>query len=135
MGFSLDQLTERYLKLLAPIAHSTRYKRSVPITDLFLDLIEFLSGEDPRKKEYREKLFGKQVVDFAPGRYWELQMIVSMEGLLAIWDSLPIHRRAELRAYYQLNNMTELLRQHEQNMDDNRRSAIQKAEAEAKKKK
>lgn len=102
---------------------------------MFQDLIEFISDDkDARKREYREKLLGKNVIDFAPGRYWELQMIVSMEGLLASWDTLLIHRKAELRAYYQLNNMSELLRQHAQNMDDNRRSAMQKAVAATKKK-
>lgn len=135
MGFTLDQLTERYLKILSPVAYSPRYQRTVPITDMFQDLIEFISDDtNPRKKEYRDKLLGKNVIDFAPGRYWQLQMIVSMEGLLASWDTLPIHQKAELRAYYQLNNMSELLRQHAQNMEDNRRSALQKAEAANKKK-
>lgn len=136
MGFTLDQLTERYLKILAPVAYSPRYQRTLPITDLFQDLIEFISDDkDSRKKEYRDKLLGKNVIDFAPGRYWELQMIVSMEGLLTSWDTLPIREKAELRAYYQLNNMSELLRQHAQNMDDNRRSAHQKALAAIQKKK
>ncbi len=89
--------------------------------------MDFIGDDnDAKKKEYKIKLLGETVVDSAPGRFWELQMIVNMEGVLAVWDDLPIHKKAELRAYYQLNNMTELLRQHAQNMADNRRNALKK---------
>ena len=98
--------------------------------------MEFIGDDkDPKKKEYKEKLLGKSAIDSAPGRYWELQMLVNTPGALPIWSALSIHEQAELRAYYQLNNMAEILRQHAQNMEDNRKSALQKFEAEAKKKK
>lgn len=95
--------------------------------------MEFLDRDDDKTKEYREKLMGQNVIDSAPSEYWELQMTTSMEGSLAIWDTLPIHKKAKLRAYYQLNNMVELLRQHQQNMKEARKAAIDKAKADAKK--
>lgn len=96
---------------------------------MFQDLMELINKDDERSKEYKTKLLGHSVIDYANNRYWELQMIVNVEGLLTAWDDLPIHKKAEVRAYYQLNNMAEILRQHQQNMQDNRKAAIEKAKA------
>lgn len=94
--------------------------------------MDFLSTDAQGRKEYREKLMGESSIDNAPGRYWELQMIVNMGSIILGWDDLTIHKKAEYRAYYQLNNMAELLKQHAQNMKENRKAAMDKIEAAAK---
>lgn len=112
----------------SPLVESKKYKRRVPILDAWADLQELLNRDNPKAKEYKEKLLGNtQIVD-APSIYWDTSLFLSLEGAVdyQTWVSLPIHERAKLRAMVQLRNIAQTLDQYEKDMAEERKKVFSK---------
>lgn len=77
-----------------------------------------MPGEASRK--LKEELFGLTVVLNSSDVYIHISMMreLHMMPLIEEWEYMDIHVRAKILAHYQLNAMVEVLRRHDQIMQD-----------------
>lgn len=79
-----------------------------------------LVGDDTKHKEYREKLLGPDLIIGVPEAYAEMSVIDKVG--YGIWQYLSLKEKAKLIAYYRLENMSELLKEHLRMQDQAKKS-------------
>ena len=111
----------------SPQVYSDKYKRNVPLVDVYLDLMETLNKDNnDLRKDYKAKLLGNSPIVDASAYYWDTTLFLSLEGAIDYhsWSSIPIHEKAKLRAIIQLRNMADIVERHRKEMDEERKKVF-----------
>lgn len=112
MDFDLNDWVEIWLTRLSPLvkrndAYETLVERYERVSKIFFSEDD---DEGGRKKQYREKLLGPDLIAAMPQEYSTLS-IIDKVGYMT-WQMLTMSEQAKLIAYYRLESMTELIREH-----------------------
>jgi hypothetical protein len=136
--FSLNQLVEMYMQLLAPLIQKEETTEEgeklqfwEPLTLRYERIMTMLLGDDKDKapvKKHREALFGPDLPPMTiPDAYQEISMAREMKIELGAYRQLPIHDRAQIIAHYRLSGMMDVFRRHTEIIAENTRKAMEKA--------
>lgn len=88
----------------------------VPITVRYERVMALFERDTTATRNYKKELLGSDMVITAPDQYNELSMLRSM-GIIANYrdyKELPIHDKAKIIAQFQLSNMTDIVRRHDE---------------------
>lgn len=112
LDFDLNDWVEIWLTRLSPLVkkgegHETLIERYERVSKNFFSEED---DDDGRKKEYREKLLGPDLIAAMPQEY-SILSIVDKIGYMT-WEMLSLSEQAKLIAYYRLESMAELIKEH-----------------------
>lgn len=109
---SLPSLIEQYTKDLSPFVYSKKFGGDVPVWkqyDFVMGRIQKAVDEgDLKAIEYRRKLFGEDIIEFANPEYFEISYY---EGKYTPqeWRDMCDHDKAKLLAKARLSSMVQTL--------------------------
>lgn len=90
-----------------------RTKKKTPVFERYQRLMETLGKKSNEKiKEYRNKLFGHNVVDESTELFDHLNIVKAINTPLGEWDTWDVHIQAKYIAHHQLSNMIDILNRH-----------------------
>lgn len=121
MGFDLSSLIRRYLYSLAPLTEVTEFVegtnwkvvKMAPIQFRYQRLMKLLDDDSERTRKYKSELFGSATPVVTPDLYQMISLGQKLVGNYMIFLHIPIHERAQMIAYYLLNNMVEVVQRHD----------------------
>jgi hypothetical protein len=126
--FALHDLTELYVRSLAPTVYSRKYYCDLPVWFVYnyiIAKVEKDAKEEPptsnKYKKYKADLLGEDTIKTAPERYWDIQLALELGISLTDWDSLdkyPLRAKAEIRAQKFLKGMVDVVERHYKLQDE-----------------
>lgn len=145
MGFTLRELTLRYLIVLCPKVEISeddprtgkKRKIKVPITIRYERILNLEKLYPPSKwAAYKEELFGTGTDVFSPEHFNELEIISRLKGVdYQKWEEeYSIDLQARLIAKVQLTTLVDLVRRHDQLQKDKQKKMEQELLAKQKQK-
>ena len=103
------------MKLYAPTVPSAKHGRYLPVYMVYNDVKQIVEEIAKTHPDYKRRIFGEDIIFQAPARYWDLNMITEKNIPLYEWDDFDkysVRQRAELRAFFVLKGMCDVVESH-----------------------